>query len=101
LTRQTFSERSNGFDETLTEAAKHAPQGRTSTNMGQLDKDGILTLQELMITALATLWFMGPGLAFLTKDRERDVIVKRGRGIWNVCVGPVEKNDAAAWWFST
>jgi hypothetical protein len=53
LIRQTFSERSNGVGETSTEAAKHAPQGRNS-NMGQLDKDGILTLQELMITALAT-----------------------------------------------
>ena len=30
-----------------------APKGRNS-KMGQLDKDGILTLQELMITALAT-----------------------------------------------
>jgi hypothetical protein len=30
-----------------------APQGR-NFKMGQLDKDGILTLQELMITALAT-----------------------------------------------
>jgi len=27
---------------------------RKELNMGQLDKDGILTLQELMITALAT-----------------------------------------------
>jgi hypothetical protein len=34
---------------TLPEARK----GR-NFNMGQLDKDGILTLQELMITALAT-----------------------------------------------
>jgi hypothetical protein len=31
----------------------HAPKGRTA-KMGQLDKQGILTLQELMITALAT-----------------------------------------------
>ena len=31
----------------------HAPKGRNS-KMGQLDKEGILTLQELMITALAT-----------------------------------------------
>jgi hypothetical protein len=31
----------------------HAPKGRNA-KMGQLDKQGILTLQELMITALAT-----------------------------------------------
>jgi hypothetical protein len=31
----------------------HAPKGRNA-EMGQLDKQGILTLQELMITALAT-----------------------------------------------
>jgi hypothetical protein len=30
------------------------PPERKELQMGQLDKDGILTLQELMITALAT-----------------------------------------------
>jgi hypothetical protein len=53
LSRSNRKGQKSGSLGITTEVLGDAPKGRNS-KMGQVDKEGILTLQELMITALAT-----------------------------------------------